>query len=597
MLPRSLFSASSLKSGASVDNSRNQSTQSSSSRVLPTDRYTERSPAMPYSSRSSKRKSLQQEFLAADSDASGGSYDVSSSDSESDDSGDEYRMYRNTSVIKLQNQLHSLLSKCQRQSARQAKYIEKVRVLNKTIKKTHRRLERVMTVLAEQASISESPILPLPPTDNLFERSTIGIPAQVRSSPSNTEIKAESPKLPHNDVRNWNSSAATESSAGASTHKQDFSSSSSSCSSSRRPQYAKRTGGPPGSDTKRQRFAESSIQADLPSSSRFVPPPVVRPPAPEAEIQLGSQDTCDLYLQRKQTVDTTSFIKKPRSLIYNIAADDADNDMKDLMVATSLEGDLQFWNASTRSNVKTLGKGHLYQSWVDDLCWTSPSTLGLVPAIRKNYRDAETISLVHINSVSKTSVEGRIQSLEQDPHDKGASTIASVELGRRSANGGQLMTFVTGGYEKSVYLWSLVRDNLNDDFTVTSVDRLNIKHTNSIQSLCYDRYHGTLYSGGADDRFASFDMRTQTATSSLKFAGRYSPESDHPRSSNAKTTGQFALYDSRCSGSDAIQLRFGYSEVENVSRYIRPDWHRNGYMVACGSQSHSKIHFWQVTRT
>lgn len=62
----------------------------------------------------------------------------------------------------------------------------------------------------------------------------------------------------------------------------------------------------------------------------------------------------------------------------------------------------------------------------------------------------------------------------------------------------------------------------------------------------------------------------------------------------ASTSNQFTIYDQRMPGMRGIVLDFGWKESENLSRYIRPDWHQNGYMVACGSQSESKVHFWYV---
>ncbi|KAI9310496.1 hypothetical protein BX666DRAFT_1869624, partial [Dichotomocladium elegans] len=57
---------------------------------------------------------------------------------------------------------------------------------------------------------------------------------------------------------------------------------------------------------------------------------------------------------------------------------------------------------------------------------------------------------------------------------------------------------------------------------------------------------------------------------------------------------QFAMYDQRTPGIRGLVLNFGYAETENISRYIRPDWHQNGYMVVCGSQSEAKVHFWDI---
>ncbi|KAI7871885.1 hypothetical protein BDF14DRAFT_921811 [Spinellus fusiger] len=97
-----------------------------------------------------------------------------------------------------------------------------------------------------------------------------------------------------------------------------------------------------------------------------------------------------------------------------------------------------------------------------------------------------------------------------------------------------------------------------------------------------------------------FDMEAQKIETELKFTGRVNTILQSPVSPNllmislSTKTDQLVLYDQRCSGSNAVQVRLGHTEVENVSRYIRPDWHSNGHMVVCGSQVEPKIHFWDL---
>lgn len=63
--------------------------------------------------------------------------------------------------------------------------------------------------------------------------------------------------------------------------------------------------------------------------------------------------------------------------------------------------------------------------------------------------------------------------------------------------------------------------------------------------------------------------------------------------SESKTTNQFTIYDQRCVNmKDSVRLNFGCIQDLNLSRYITPDWHENGYTVVCGSQTDSKINFW-----
>jgi hypothetical protein len=57
---------------------------------------------------------------------------------------------------------------------------------------------------------------------------------------------------------------------------------------------------------------------------------------------------------------------------------------------------------------------------------------------------------------------------------------------------------------------------------------------------------------------------------------------------------QFSIYDQRCPGFEGIKLRFGQQEQENLSRFVKPDMHENGYTVSCGSQCSAKLNFWDI---
>lgn len=49
----------------------------------------------------------------------------------------------------------------------------------------------------------------------------------------------------------------------------------------------------------------------------------------------------------------------------------------------------------------------------------------------------------------QSNVEGRIQTLNENPHENGVSVISSVDTGSVS-RGVESCSFVTGGYDKSV---------------------------------------------------------------------------------------------------------------------------------------------------
>lgn len=165
---------------------------------------------------------------------------------------------------------------------------------------------------------------------------------------------------------------------------------------------------------------------------------------------MNKMDTIIVRHKQQEMIST----KKPRSLLYNIADNTLDRGMNDLMITTSLDGELQFWSASEKRKIKTIGKDHLYDSWIDDICWATPKTLAFCPSQKSN----EPLKLVHINNVTETNVEGRIQTLQDSPHENGVSVIGSLDTGSQSSAYSQTCSFVTGGYDKSVVSFFLKKN-------------------------------------------------------------------------------------------------------------------------------------------
>ncbi|KAI9476494.1 MAG: WD40-repeat-containing domain protein [Benjaminiella poitrasii] len=307
----------------------------------------------------------------------------------------------------------------------------------------------------------------------------------------------------------------------------------------------------------------------------------------------------DIFIVRKQQ-GNMMFTKKPRSLLYNIAGDSLGKSMSELMITTSLDGELHFWNSVERTKIKTIGQNHIFDSWIEDICWATPSTLVCTPS-----KANEFVKLVHLCNVTKTNVEGRIQTLNETPHDGGISVVASLDSsGTNNTRYAEKSSFVTGGYDRSVYLWNVKRESANENFQVDGVYRLGIsQHTSSVQALLYDKYHHSLFTGGADERFLTFDLQTSYTSRQIRLDHRINHISQSPSNPNivlltmATKRDQFLIYDQRCPEPTCFKLKFGQTEAENLSRYVKPEIHYNGYTVCCGTQSASRLNFWDLRYT
>ncbi|KAI8986370.1 WD40-repeat-containing domain protein [Pilobolus umbonatus] len=310
-----------------------------------------------------------------------------------------------------------------------------------------------------------------------------------------------------------------------------------------------------------------------------------------ADLPIASFPSMDIYSLRQMKTEVC-FRKKPRSILFSNSRDNRNASLANLMLTTSLDGDLQFWDARSRRTIKQLEKSILFDTWIDDLCWLNDQTLALIPSHKT--KTNSTVELIHLRSVSQDNVEGETQRLLDEPHENSISAIAPVE------SGNDRCSFVTGGSDKSVYLWGLPSLDAENKFVTKKPYRLNIKHTSAVYSLCFNDFHNVLYSGGCDEKFCIYDMATSSVEKEMRLGQRVShimPFKTNPNISLITLTQrseQFLIYDHRTSVNDGIQLRFGQPEEETLSRYVKPDIHDNGYMICCGSQSTYKVNFWDT---
>ncbi|KAG0795648.1 hypothetical protein G6F21_001943 [Rhizopus arrhizus] len=309
------------------------------------------------------------------------------------------------------------------------------------------------------------------------------------------------------------------------------------------------------------------------------------------DIPYATKRTMDIYTIRAKESDMV-FVKKPRSIMYNIAEDSSNKHLSNLMIATSLAGDVQFWNAKEKRMLKTIGSDHLYDSWIEDICWVTPKALALCPA----QKSTEPVKMIYINDVDNADVKGRVHIVGSSPHDSGISVIGAL----RESEYSDSCKIVTGGFDRCAYLWSLKRDNPSDPFERQSVEMLPLKHTSALTAFCHDSYNDLMVMGGQDERISVFDIQKGTVIRTNRSTGKICQIIQSNLNPNiilitrSLQKDQFQIYDLRESDDKAIKLKFGQNEKDNLSRYVKADMHKNGYMVACGGQETAKVNFWDL---
>lgn len=109
-------------------------------------------------------------------------------------------------------------------------------------------------------------------------------------------------------------------------------------------------------------------------------------------VKLATSDKLDLLFQIDQKKAKVTYIRKPRSLIYNTAPQ-ADY-LNHLMVSSCLGGSVYLWNSKKRTVVNTIDRSQLnIETWPEDLCWVTPDTLA-VPVAHKDGNHSQSQMLI-----------------------------------------------------------------------------------------------------------------------------------------------------------------------------------------------------------
>lgn len=109
-------------------------------------------------------------------------------------------------------------------------------------------------------------------------------------------------------------------------------------------------------------------------------------------VKLATSDKLDLLFQIDQKKAKMTYIRKPRSLVYNNAPQ-ADY-LNHLMVSSCLGGSVYLWNSKKRTVVNTIDRSQLnIETWPEDLCWVTPDTLA-VPVAHKDGNHSQSQLLI-----------------------------------------------------------------------------------------------------------------------------------------------------------------------------------------------------------
>ncbi|KAF9368516.1 hypothetical protein CPC16_005286, partial [Podila verticillata] len=324
-------------------------------------------------------------------------------------------------------------------------------------------------------------------------------------------------------------------------------------------------------------------------------------------MAIGTATVVETLTNIHQDVRSKAFQRKPRSMVVHTPI--AGPELEEVMVTSSLDGNIQFWDLEARRVVTTIPKAPLNQPWAEDMCWVGRNVLAVASATKEGVELNHQLTLIHVKNTppqksslgslnAGSSLAWTIQALEQKPHDMSKGAIMCMSAMTEDASG---MSLATAGMDKQIFHWKFTPQNSDGDYVPIHQKLVHSKHTSTIQALSYSNRSNVLYSGGSDCKIMGWDMVRSEIVVEHKSAenGRITHIQQNPADPNlflichATTNNQMTLHDSRQQFHVPV-LAFGFQCSDNLSRNVAPSWHPDGALVSSGTQSDAKINIWDV---
>ena len=244
--------------------------------------------------------------------------------------------------------------------------------------------------------------------------------------------------------------------------------------------------------------------------------------------------------------------RKPRDLKFSPS--------KNEFITTSLDGRIFLWSKSHNNSLPQVKSSFYLPSFLgspgrpEHLFWRDDLTAYLVT----EGPNSEIISL----------------NLDQQNFNRELKTHTNISAGYFSEASNK---FYLGNTEKAIEVW---------DFSKSKPNIIHRNHTSTVQSI--NMLGSNLISGGADCRLVLYDLKNQEINIDERFDYRIShiltPSNMDQHcflvSFCTSEPKQLGWFDMREGG---FVMRFGWNEESNLSRYLSPSLHSNGFNISCGT--------------
>ncbi|KAJ1650896.1 hypothetical protein IWQ61_008412 [Dispira simplex] len=297
--------------------------------------------------------------------------------------------------------------------------------------------------------------------------------------------------------------------------------------------------------------------------------------------------------------DTVSKVmtRKPRSLLtreIGLTRPKRGKSTLDMMVTTSLDGTIQFWNTRHRKVITTFSVGPHDIQWPQDITWLDDKFLLMANSEKDGVPSSNQLGFLQLTNVDEHYLGYSFHSMRRAPHPRGTMVVEALECDDTAVR------FATAGYDKQITLWEVGRSRDGRGLDINNTQQANWanRHTSAIHALTYVPHRQSILSGGADCKLFLQNVDRSLPSMDFKYTHRVNTITLNPVDANlalvstSSTSRQMHMVDLRIPHPNV--LLFGFQQDSNLVRYNFPSFSSDGTMVACGHNSDGGISLWDT---
>ncbi|KAI1315633.1 hypothetical protein EDD11_000586 [Mortierella claussenii] len=185
----------------------------------------------------------------------------------------------------------------------------------------------------------------------------------------------------------------------------------------------------------------------------------------------------------------------------------------------------------------------------------------------------------------------RVTTISTMTHSKAINCVAAVMRENHS------MSYVTAGCDHTLMHWRFCPQDESGDTRAEGLGDIHTLHTRPVNALVYSHTSQTIFSGGEDGRYISYDLAHSKPIYETKL-GRILHLTQNPIDPriNAVTLNsqflQLALMDERAPQQPVLKL--GFESNNKNSKIPVPSWHPDGGLLSMGTTTNGTVYLWDV---